>query len=222
MTVQEKADFDRDSREIEIPFLPVDQDHTPNPTRSKYRHLTDGQYRVFMDRYSGPGSESEQIGFGFRVVGYLIQHASVAYGEYLIDSGDEPNLEELERTMVDGFDSIVHPLAELDITAVRPYETWLGLRDGRDNLFSATSYRFTRVKDNLHLMPKVENLTGIDGDLRALNWPTEHVVGPNRGCPALKFALPYLWGIDVEGCVRDPDYIPADIEAALEGAKVEA
>ncbi len=113
-------------------------------------------------------------------------------------------------------------MAELDITAIRPYETWLGLRDGRDNLFSATSYRFTRVEDKLHLAPKVENLSGLDKDLRSLNWPKKHVVGPNRGCPALKFTLPYLWRVDVEGCVRDPDYIAADIGTALEGAEVEA
>lgn len=215
MSPKDRAEFITTSKGIEIPFFGVDPTELPGFNSSKYTSLTSRQYRAFMDAYRGPGGDSTQIRFGFKVVGNILKHASVAYVEHLKDSGESPDLEELEATMLEDFDVAAGFIAELDRDRAVPYETWLGLRDGKDDLFTPTSYQFERRSDGLRIAPKAENL-------RLAQDEADRLPIVARSCPALKFVLPKLWGIDVEGCVSDPDYFAADVESALERAKVEA
>lgn len=222
MTRQERDAFIAESKDLEIPFFGVEPGQETAPSHNRYTNLTQRQYRAFMDAYRGAGSDSIQIGLGFKILGHILKHASVAYGEFISDSGEEVNLPELGDSLVGDFDSIVAPIARLDRDRAVIYENWLGLITGQDNLFSASSYKFTRYENGLHLTPKIDNLEHIDREIYALNRSAKHNVGPNRGCPALKFVLPHLWGIDVSGCIRDADYFATDIEAALGRTKVEA
>lgn len=222
MTRQERDDFVEGTRNIEIPFFGVEGDSESGSDDTKYPRLTERQYRAFMDAYRGEGGDSTQIGFGFRVVGNLLKHASVAYTEFLSESGEEPNIDELREVLLSSFDDIVVPVASLDIDRAVPYETWLGLRDGRDGLYTPSSYSFNRRQDGLVILPKADNLDYIDKEIAELDRSPDHKIGPNRGCPALAFVLPVLWETDVKGCVSDQDYFAADIESALEAAKVEA
>ena len=223
MPRNERATFIRETRAISIPFFGVDQElSNSSDLRGKYTSLTERQYRAFMDSYRGNGATDTKIGFGFRVVGNLLSQIPVAYAEHLDRTGEYDNRRELTQTLLDGFSPIVGAIASLDRNRATAYETWLGLRDGQDPLGSPTAYRFLRWRDKLLFEAKLDNLDKLDEEVAAMDRSGEHKVGPERGCPALKFILPELWGININGCASDPDYFMHDVKVLQNRAVVKA
>lgn len=207
----ERAAFIRDTKDLAIPFFSVVQEEATRDGRQKYTSLSRRQYHAFMDEYRGVGSEDSKISFGFRVVGNLMSQVPIAYSEHLKTSGEYANLAEVKNTLISGYNGLVGSVAKLDRDRASRYETWLGMRNGSDPLGSPTPYRFLRWQGALLFEPKIDNLDEIDEEIAEHNRNEEQAAGPERGCPALKFILPELWGINVNGCVMDRSYFAADI-----------
>lgn len=223
MSRSERAAFISETKGISIPFFGVQTEHSGDADlRSKYMSLTERQYRALMDSYGGEGAENTSIGFGFRVIGNLLSQIPVAYAEYLKASNEYDNRRELTQTLSNSFSSIVGAVARLDRDRAVPYETWLGMRNGIDPLGSPTTYRFLRWQGKLLFEPKLDNLDELDKEIAHLDRSGEHDVGPERGCPALKFILPELWGININGCTSDPDYFMHDVKVLEKRATVKA
>lgn len=211
MSPARRGAFIRETKGIEIPFFGVAENSSETPFAEKYHHLTTRQYRVFMDSYRGPGSESMDVSFGFRVVGNLLAQVPIAYAEHLRSANERPNLPELQGALHAAFKANVAHIAAMDRDRAARYETWLGLRDGQDPLGTSTAYRFVRWRERLSLEPKMANLDELDGEVASLNRDRGSLKEVGRGCPALTFILPKLWGIEVDGCITDADYFRTDI-----------
>lgn len=216
----ERAQFIRDTKAFEMPFIHGDIDPA-DPT--KYEQQFDAQYRAFMDAYSGPGSDSMAIHHGFFVVGAILKQIPPAYAHYLKNSGAPKNSLELTQGLLTSYDALIPPVAAVDNRRNKTIETWIGINGG-DALGMNSAYAVTRADDStlqIALEQRHETYMRMELAERILGGDLEPQ-DPAQRCPALKYILPKLWESTVIGCGLSYDYFGFDIAQHLSEEAVDS